>query len=211
MPDYIDHTVSVLGQDYRLGDFTRQAEGTKKPTGDLPTFPGGIKNPNFSSASDPAHSVFEFDRLVPLPEEYSRYPYGEYGYEAEYSIWGTKGGAFQHELPRFEEGNATYRFTCAGDTPRLFFETCSRNWPDLWFIVSYGGSGRIRGYYVLHDGKYLENIQEKVNRSSPDHSEDDYEAGDAMNQWKEHYRNIHDEHVRQFITALFSGPGEDEC
>ena len=194
MPNYIDINLSVMGKDQRLKEFTQQAKGTRKPTGDLLELPNGLKNINYDMVTNPPSSVFEFDRLIPLPESYSRFPYSDHGYHLERGIWGVKWGAFKHNPPRFEEGCATYWFQCAWEAPRLFLEKVSRQWPDLWFVVSYGGEGPTRGRFALHKGQYLENVAS--NGYAFDEAESDEEMCDA---WVDAYRNAHEEYTRRIL------------
>jgi len=191
MPNYIDINLSVMGKDQRLGEFTRAAKGQRKPTGDLPEYPNGLKNYNYDYAVNPLASVFEFDRLIPLPESYSYFPYSSHGYDLEVETWGIKWGAFKHESPKFEEGCATYWFRCAWEAPRVFLEKVSLLWPDLWFVVNYGGEGPVRGRFALHDGAYLENIADRGDEDTPD--EEQYEA------WVNAYRHTHEEYTKYIL------------
>ncbi len=194
MPNYIDITLSVMGKDQQLGAFTRQAKGARKPTGDLPTFPDGRENINYDCAVHPSDSVFEFDRLIPLPENYSQFPYSSHGYHLEVKTWGIKWGAFGHKAPKFEEGCATYWFRCAWEAPRIFLEKVSTGWPDLWFVVSYGGEGPVRGRFTLHKGEYIENVASSGYAFDEDTS--DEEMCDA---WVDAYRNAHEEYTKYIL------------
>jgi|SRR5579872_415392 len=205
MPNYIDITLSVMGEDDRLGEFTRTAKGTGKPTGDLPTLPDGSRNLNYECTSDPPTSVFEFDRLVPLPDSYSQFPYSDHGYHLEQETWGIKWGAFAHKPPKFEEGCATYWFRCAWEAPRVFLEKVSRNWPDLWFVVSYGGEGPIRGRFALARGDYLENCAEQG--CDTDMSDEEWEA--QYNTWVNAYRTSHEAYTKR-ILFTYIAPDREE-
>lgn len=191
MPNYIDINLSVMGKDQRLGEFTKQAKGPRKPTGDLPTHPNGTKNHNYDCAENPPSSVFEFDRLIPLPESYSQLSYSSHGYHLEMQTWGIKWGAFGHKQPRFEEGCATYWFRCAWEAPRVFLEKVSKQWPDLWFVVSYGGEGPVRGRFALHDGAYIENIASSGYAFDESLSEEGQRQG-----WVNAYRSSHEEYAK---------------
>jgi len=194
MPNYIDINLSVMGKDQDLGEFTRQAKGARKPTGDLPTFPDGQENINYDSAANPPNSVFEFDRLIPLPESYSQFPYSSHGYDLERETWGIKWGAFGHKKPKFEEGCATYQFRCAWEAPRIFLEKVSSRYPDLWFVVSYGGEGPVRGRFALHKGEYLDNV------ASIGYAFDEDEADEEMcDAWVDAYRNAHEAYTKHIL------------
>ncbi len=186
-----------MGKDQLLGEFTRQAKGQRKPTGDLPTLPDGQKNPNYGCAENPPSSVFEFDRLIPLPESYSQFPYSSHGYDLEAETWGIKWGAFNHAPPKFEEGCATYWFRCAWEAPRFFLEKVSLFWPDLWFVVSYGGEGPVRGRFALHAGQYLENIADRGYVFDEDIPEEEVEA--QYHAWVEAYRNTHEAYTKHIL------------
>jgi len=200
MPNFVHITLSVMGKDQRLGEFTRQAKGTRKPTGDLPAFPDGRENPNYEL--HPASSVFEFDRLIPLPESYSQFPYSDHGFDLEKQTWGIKWGAFGLSPPKFEEGCATYRFTCAWEAPCVFLQKVSRKWPDLWFVGSYGGEGPVRGRFTLHNGDYLENV------ASSGYAFDEDEADEEMYEaWVNAYRNAHEEYTKHVLfTYILERP-----
>ena len=195
MPNYIDINLSVMGKDQDLGAFTRQAKGTRKPTGDLPTFPDGRENLNYDCAANPPHSVFEFDRLIPLPESYSQFPYSSHGYNLEVQTWGIKWGAFRHKPPKFEEGCATYWFRCAWEAPRVFLEKVSERWPDLWFVVSYGGEGPVCGRFTLHKGEYLDNIANDTGPSF-DGGMSDEEWEEQHEAWVSAYQNAHEAYTK---------------
>lgn len=196
MPNHIDVNLSVMGKDQDLGAFTRQAKGKRKPTGDLPTYPTGLKNYNYELATNPASSVFEFDRLIPLPESYSQFPYSKHGYDLEVETWGIKWGAYAHKPPRFKEGCATYWFRCAWEAPRVFLEKVSMRWPALWFVVSYGGEGPVRGRFALHKGEYLENV------ASIGYAFDETLAdGEMCDAWEDAYRNAHEEYTMHILLT----------
>jgi hypothetical protein len=199
MPNYIHINLSIMGKDQRLGEFTRRAKGARKPTGDLPTFPDGRANINYDCAENPPTSVFEFDRLIPLPESYSQFPYSSHGYNLEVQTWGIKWGAFAHKPPKFREGCATYWFTCAWEAPRIFLEKVSLNWPDLWFVVSYGGEGPIRGRFALHNGEYIENIADDTGPSFDDMSDEEWE--EQSEAWVNAYQNAHEEYTKHILSA----------
>src|SRR5260221_1897932 len=194
MPNHIDINLSVMGRDQQLGEFTRQAKGTRKPTGDLPEYPDGLKNYNYDCATNPSSSVFEFDRLIPLPESYSQFPYASHGYNLELKTWGIKWGAFGHKPPKFVEGCATYWFRCAWEAPRIFLEQVSTKWPDLWFVVSYGGEGPVRGRFALHKGEYLDNV------ASIGYAFDEDKADEEMcGAWVHAYRNTHEWYTKYIL------------
>lgn len=194
MPNHIDINLSIMGKDQWLGEFTRQAKGTRKPTGDLPTYPNGSKNYNYDCGTNPPSSVFEFDRLIPLPESFSQFPYSSHGYNLEIETWGIKWGAYGHKPPRFEEGCATYWFRCAWKAPRTFLEKVSMNWSDLWFVVSYGGEGPVRGKFTLHKGEYLENV-ENIDYT---YYEDEDEEG-RYDAWVNAYRSSHEAYTKYIL------------
>ena len=208
MPNYIDINLSVMGKDQRLGEFTRAAKGQRKPTGDLPEYPNGLKNYNYDYAVNPLASVFEFDRLIPLPESYSLFPYSSHGYDLEVETWGIKWGAFKHETPKFEEGCATYWFRCVWKAPRVFLEKVSQKWPDLWFVCSYGGEGPVRGKFALHDGTYIENISSSgtafdMEALGEEYWEEQYDA------WVNAYRHTHEEYTKYILFRYILECSED--
>ncbi len=210
MPNNIDINLSIMGKDRDLRAFTQQAQGQRKPTGDLPVLPNGLKNLNYDMVVNPPNSVFEFDRLIPLPESYSQFPYSSHGYDLEVETWGIKWGAYGHKPPKFEEGSATYWFRCAWEAPRVFLEKVSRKWPDLWFVVSYGGEEPVRGRFALHTGEYLENV------ASSGYAFDEDQADEEMyDTWVNAYRNAHEEYTKvilftHIMASLYPEQTENE-
>ena len=213
MPNYVFITFTVLGTKNCLNQFVQQARGTCKITEDLSDRIRYFVNHEESS--------FDFNCLVPLPEEYSKVPYSPNwqdpqspnGYDMELQTWGVKWGAFDVEGPIITYSSetyssATYTFICAFSAPRVFCEKLSRKWADLFFIVSYGGEGPTLGCFTLYNGKYINSIDRALNES-PRYPEGDNISEDAEEKWSEsytaweqQYRQAHEIYVTTIKTYL---------
>lgn len=193
MPNNVDFTFTAVGTAERITAFIAQARGARKSTGDPPTF-GDRPNPNYDPT--PVESAFEFDRLVPLPDSYSQFDYSDHGYELEYQTWGTKWGAYRVEGPTQKRNTeVTYTFTCAWGPPKPFFEKVSQQWPDLLFVISYGGEGPCLGRFSLYQGKYA-GVEEGDYHEAPEDDENDEEGSyQRYQEWQQRYRREHDAFV----------------
>ena len=197
MPNYVYNTLTIIGKKDRITAFVNKARGVRKQTGDQ------LGSINYSTPIE--ESSFEFNCLVPLPEEYSSVPYSPNGYEMEFQTWGVKWGAFDVEGPIVTNSSATYTFTCAWNSPEIFCCRLSEQWPDLLFVVSYGGEGPTLGRFTLFNGEYIDSIDEAANESprypeGDDISENEEEKwSEAFNAWEQQYRDVHKSYVVSMI------------
>lgn len=146
MPNHIDNVLSIVGPAAEASRFRAAAVGVRPPTGDRPG------SANYGPPGPP--SVFNFHSLVPLPEEYSRVPYGDggarQGIDIERDAWGIKWGAYNPGPVVEDPGCLTYRFRTAWSEPSAFLAKLAPRWPLLTFRLSYGGEGPCRGVGLWH-------------------------------------------------------------
>ena len=129
-------------------------------------------------------SVFSFHGLVPVPEDYRRFPYdcnrareiGEVvgetrtqgGYSWEIENWGCKWGAAEPDLGVDEPEHLEYSFDTAWAPPLQFLETVSSKWSNLSFEIDYSEPGMgFAGTAMYKDGEEIFHEEREY--------EDDYE------------------------------------
>tara|TARA_R110000824_G_scaffold121685_4_gene277978 strand:- start:344 stop:931 length:588 start_codon:yes stop_codon:yes gene_type:complete len=115
-------------------------------------------------------SVLSFHALVPVPEDYRRFPYdcgtarkigklvGEErvrgGYEWEAANWGVKWGASDAVLIDEESGYSGYKFMTPWGPPIELLNNASQDFPKLEFTLEYSESGMgFAGRVVWYDGE----------------------------------------------------------
>lgn len=124
-----------------------------------------------------------FDMIAPLPDDYSRNPYGhpdgskKQGIDMQRDAWGVKWGPYKLDddredgdnrdvldrIPVVSDGGqvATYPFTCAWSAPIVAIERASVRYRMLSFFLSWGGEGPTRGRVMISDGATTEVIPEE--------------------------------------------------
>ena len=198
MPNHVTNKLTVTGPAERVRAFVDAARGCHPPSGDEPD------SPNYPRELGPFPMWLSFDAIVPLPDEYSLVPYGilrgRSGYDIEVETWGIKWGAYDQTPPVLEDGRATYRFQTAWSPPRVWLRKASEGWPELRFILSYGGEGPVRGRMVAAAGTFEDDRDDDYKRvimpeydSSLD--EDSDEAYQQRQRVDDRLLTEHDEYV----------------
>lgn len=155
MPNYIDNLLTLIGPTDDVTAFIAAAHGRHPPSGDTK----GVNTEIGKGEGSP----FNFHSLVPLPDEYSKVPYGTEtrtanGYDMECATWGIKWGAFSANnqklaKPIRDPSAATYTFRTAWDGPhKVFMPKVSKRFPSLLFLLSWGGEGPTRGRAAFSTG-----------------------------------------------------------
>lgn len=157
LPNYIRNVLTAHGPAEIVAKFVAQAKGRPPRTGDKPLNPDGTHNSGYHK-DEPAERDFCFSRLVPLPARFSQVPYGDgakgCGYDLECETWGIKWGAFTIQTPIIDAKLVTYRFETAWHAPiDKFLPQVARDWPDLKFLINWGGEGPVRGHGAAHGKK----------------------------------------------------------
>lgn len=156
MANTIDNLLSVIGEPAAVAAFVLTARGRHPRNGDAgePTASGQGR---YASKPEGPVNAFNFHTLVPLPADYSINPYGDgserSGFKLEVETWGIKWGSYAHGEPVTDPGAATYSFQTAWDGPHeVFMPKVSLRFPDLLFLLSWGGEGPTRGRALFAGG-----------------------------------------------------------
>jgi hypothetical protein len=210
MPNNVDINLSVCGKQDKLDEFVKQAKSQE-----IDCF-GDSRKESRKEICD-----LLFAAIVPPPEELYHMSYGgeteerlchENGilrlsdsgyfsmYDWEIENWGVKWGGYNFKKTIFEPGIANYRFTCAWDAPDEFVEKASLKFPDLLFVLSYGGEGPTYGRFTYLNGRLLDSLDIEP-PDCPENSntltEDDNEYWEKYQEWEQHYLLNHSEYVAE--------------
>jgi hypothetical protein len=143
LPNVISNALSVCGTPEGVNAFVSAAYGRMPQTGNK--LKRGEKR-----AERPIEELC-FHALVPLPDAYSKVPYslpqetGD-GKSMEWDTWGVKWGAYGVDGPEHDSGVVSYRFNTAWYAPHVvFLPKVAQRFPELLFLLSWGGEGPTRG------------------------------------------------------------------
>ncbi|MAG24038.1 hypothetical protein CMI47_00515 [Candidatus Pacearchaeota archaeon] len=176
MPNWCDDTLRVAGPEDEVQRFKRKANGPIQTYND---FFGGdwvvhddirIKAQVKLLPDVGEISKLSFHALVPVPEDYRRFPYdsnrarevGELvgeerkcgGYEWESANWGVKWGASDVDLLDEESEYLCYKFMTPWGPPVELLNNVSQEFPKLEFTLEYSESGMgFAGQVVWYDGE----------------------------------------------------------
>jgi hypothetical protein len=201
MPNHVNNKYTVSGPEVDVEAFVKQARGGRKLTGDrigkgyLFVLDAGESLP-VGEEND-----FEFDRLVPLPDEYGFKSYNDYGYDAERLTWGVKWGAYNNDIPDVTPGMVTWEFTTAWSPPDEFTAKLSEKWPSLLFVVSYSGEGPCLGCFAWRNGEEIARVVGDID-TSPEEEADEDEFWEKYNEWVNQYWTAHDDFVDDCAMML---------
>lgn len=199
MPNHVRNKVTVIGDPARVKEFVDLARGAAPRPGDRE---GTV---NYSS-EEPKSEPFCFHKIIPLPKEYSQVPYSDQGYNMERAAWGVKWGAYDYEehddeeQPRMSRSGrcAAYGFTTAWSPPVQVIDAAASQFPDLKFLLSWGGEGPTRGRILWENGEA--NEEEVSQDLDDDESLSDNENSERYFLWVEETLNSHADWVDMFFT-----------
>lgn len=207
MPNHVVNRLTVIGPHEQVSKFVSLSTVPRPKTGDEEG------SPNFCDDLTPRQVTFDFYGVVPLPARYSEVPYSrsgalmdsDNGYSMEVDTWGVKWGPYRiKDGWRLEIGKATIEFTTAWEPPRVYYSKASALFPDVTFIVSYGGEGPcfgrlvyFRGRCVLHEEGHHSECPEYADYG--DEREDEYFEADAAVVYR--YARSHEAFVSQLSAT----------
>jgi hypothetical protein len=212
MPNHCRNVLSVIGAGAL--EFAKKAKGH---------YPDYAQNPNFKHPEvvieEQKPSELCYNQFIPVPqgllertfgaEDYKRQAEkdGELllidgcvsGYDWQCKNWGTKWGAYD-EAPAKIKGDdvVEYNFTTAWGAPVNFIATVSTQYPEMTFVLSFGGEGPILGRIIIKNGAILDDVSDMEGQieNEPEYPEND-EDEDEM----EHFEDEFSEWLNQFIDT----------
>jgi hypothetical protein len=204
MPNHVRIAMSVTGDPQQVARFVETAKGKPYEDG----------SPNY----------LEFDNIVPMPQGLKDRSYGaeaeakaadEAGialeafdgcisaYGWQYENWGTKWGPYSQGEPVVVDGCVTYAFTSAWGPPIVWIQKASEAYPDLLFIVSFGGEGPCLGRFTYLAGLEIHTLNGDI-IAAPEQSEEleDLEDrySDLTDEEKETYEALESDHWEEYLT-----------
>lgn len=206
MPNWSKNKLSVVGPKDDVAAFVKKAEG---PVQDYALSDFEKRHPYPSKP--PRNSILSFHQLVPIPDEVMAREYDdpnyratkETGYDWEVKLWGVKWGASEEELERIDDGHALYSFDTPWAPPCELLETVSKQFPKLFFYLSFSEEVPTRGRFIYRNGKKIEEIigdddfEEEYPEEGTEEQQEDWDT--AYIDWANYYINTHLEWVEKEI------------
>lgn len=205
MPNWSKNKLSVTGPKDEVDAFVKKAEG---PIQDYKTSEMEKKFFGYKDET-PRISVLSFHQLVPIPDEVMARGYDEpkyrptkeTGFDWEVKLWGVKWGASEVELERVSDGHALYSFNTAWAPPCKLLETVSKQFPKLFFYLSFSEEMPTRGRFIYRNGKKIEEIigsndfDDEYPEEGTDEQKDVWNS--AYTEWADYYIDTHLEWVEK--------------
>jgi hypothetical protein len=215
MPNNCRNVLSVIGKQAK--EFADKAKGV------YPNYRQGTMPP-----ADVTDNVREsqlcFNNFIPVPQGLLERTYGaEYdekqaeengvnlvaidncmsGYDWQSENWGTKWGTYDEAPVKIKfEDVVEFDFTTAWGPPVNFVATVSKQYPEMTFILSFGGEGPILGRMILKNGAILEDISDATNVLEFPEDEEDEEAiqqyYDKYDEWVNQYIDTQDTYIEEY-------------
>jgi hypothetical protein len=214
MPNHCRNVLSVVG----VGalEFAKKAKGH---------YPDYAQDPNFDypavvTEDDNKPSELCFNQFIPVPQGLLERTFGaenyrkicqedgvdvelvddcESGYDWQCHNWGTKWGAYNEARAKVRDNELVeYNFTTAWGAPVNFIATVSTQYPEMTFVLSFGGEGPILGRIIMKNGAILDDISDMEGQieHEPEYPENE-EDEEAMSQYDEDSN----EWLNQFIDT----------
>lgn len=193
MPNHCENVMSVCGSPEDVAAFVEKVKGVgpnyASPGTPFDKLPKGERQ----DPKDLPVSILSFHQTVPIPEEIQVQGYDPAGYNAQSGLWGTKWGAYDVSLIKYEGGLVKYAFTTAWCPPQMWLINTSKVFPDLTFYLSYSEESPSRGKLSIRDEEILEEIHdsypfngdypkydEALAASDPDYDDRHYDAANRI-------------------------------
>lgn len=224
MPNHFRNRLSVIGPEAKA--FAEKAKGSC-PRYAVPL--GHTLDPE----NEPVVQDLCFNQLLPVPDGLIARTFGAEmekraaeeagntldifdgcvsGYEWQSLHWGTKWGAYDQDSKWIEDGVAQYDFTTAWGPPTGFVVNVSKQYPDMTFIISYGGEGPCAGRFVVRAGVLIRDEAADPG-TTPDYPEECnslYGGSELSDNEKERLTQLEQRHdeacntwVNQYIDSHF--------
>lgn len=203
MPNHVRNYLTIHGPVAEVACFVAAARGRHPKPGDMTAEEYG------KAKEEP----FCFHSLVPLPSEYTQYPYGDSsersGFNLEVEAWGIKWGAYRQQAPVTDPSLVTYAFTTPWKPPTSFLGKVTPKWPALLFLLSWGGGGPTRGRATFRRGNEVDISDEPYRREDYPQEEDFASDNEYWRHYEEAEHRFLTGHSRWVLSVAAIGAGKD--
>ncbi len=210
MPNWCNNRLTVLGPADRVAEFVKKAHGPgqhykahrteiewwEKHCEDAKA--AGTPLPPHPDEKDRDPTPLSFHQLVPIPDAIMAGPYDPVGIDKEHELWGVKWGAAEDHITSRAPGRVDYSYDTPWGPATTYFETVSKDWKDLLFIVSYSEEYPSRGHFALRGGRYLAEVHDRPEKLKPPRGLSE----DAQSEWWRTWQTYHYERHEEFVASL---------